>query len=227
MGKATIIRDSAYEIRGVSSQTLQMARQNGVMANVTDIDLSNPESALNRPHVVTDKTFGVPADLSVGVLESFCSGTNKSILVITGLTKSDTTMIWASVASIGAGGNVVNGAWKSLTVQNDAFTGATATAAGLAGLVPAPGVGDEESVLLGNGTWKKPDPPEPVIDKYTVNIATDGGSIVLTYNTGETETLTKLSDTQYTVVEKDADGNTTRTYKTTLDAKNNISVVVS
>lgn len=227
MGKATIIRDSAYEIRGVSSQTLQMARLNGVMANVTDIDLSNPESSLNRPRVVTEETFGVPAELSVGILESFCSGTNKSILLITGTTKTDRTMLWASVASIGDGGNVVRGRWTSLSVNNDTFTGATGESAGTSGLVPAPGIGDEESVLMGNGTWKKPDPPEPVVDKYTVSIATDGGSIVLTYNTGETETLTRLSDTQYTVEEKDADSNVTRTYNTTLDADNNISVVIS
>lgn len=225
MGKATIIRDNAKEIRDVSSQTLQMAMQNGVMANVTDIDLSNPESPLNRPHIVTNETFGVPAGLSVGVLESFYSGTNKSILLITGVTQTDTTMIWASIATVGSGNNVVHGDWKSLTVNNEVFGAPTATAAGTPGLVPAPGIGDEKSVLMGDGTWKKPDPPAQ--EEYATSVATVGGSVVLTYNTGRTETLTKLSDTQYTVVEKDAEGNTTRTFSTTLDADNNISVVVS
>lgn len=226
MGKATIIRDSINEINGVSSQTLQMARQNGVMANVTDIDLSNSESALNRPHVATNETFGVPAELSSGILEVFHSGENKAILLITGETKSGNTMIWASVATIGSDGNVKNAEWMALTATNEVFSGASASTAGTTGLVPAPRVEDKDSVLMGDGTWQKPKAPE-LVDKYTVGIRTEGGAIIHTYNTGETETLTKLSDTQYTVVERDADGNITRTYTTTVDAENNISVVVS
>ena len=37
--------------------------------------------------------------------------------------------------------------------KNAAMTGATASAAGAAGLVPAPSAGDEKKALLGNGTW--------------------------------------------------------------------------
>lgn len=226
MGRATIIRDSMTEISGISSQTLQMARQNGVMANVTDVDLSDPESVLNRPHVVTNETFGVPTDLSTGILECFSLGTNKAILLITGVTQSNSAMLRASVATINAGSNVTNGDWVDLSASTDVFTGATTTAAGNEGLVPAPTITDKDSFLKGDGTWGTPEVPEPV-DKYTVSIQTVGGAIVHTYNTGETETLTKISDTQYTVVEKDASGNTTRTFTTTLDADNNISVVVS
>lgn len=38
-----------------------------------------------------------------------------------------------------------------------AFTGATASAAGVAGLVPAPAAGDESKVLKGDGTWAIPE----------------------------------------------------------------------
>lgn len=41
--------------------------------------------------------------------------------------------------------------------KNAAMTGATASAAGAGGLVPAPGAGDEGNVLHGDGTWKKID----------------------------------------------------------------------
>ena len=37
--------------------------------------------------------------------------------------------------------------------KNAAMTGATASAAGAGGLVPAPGAGDEKKALLGDGTW--------------------------------------------------------------------------
>ena len=37
--------------------------------------------------------------------------------------------------------------------KNAAMTGATASAAGAAGLVPAPAAGDEKKALLGDGTW--------------------------------------------------------------------------
>lgn len=41
--------------------------------------------------------------------------------------------------------------------KNAAMTGATASAAGAGGLVPAPGAGEEDNVLHGDGTWKKLD----------------------------------------------------------------------
>ena len=39
------------------------------------------------------------------------------------------------------------------TPEVDDMTGATATQNGVHGLVPAPQIGDEKKVLLGNGTW--------------------------------------------------------------------------
>lgn len=48
--------------------------------------------------------------------------------------------------------------------KNAAMTGATASAAGAGGLVPAPAAGDQEKVLHGNGTWKKIDLSGKTVD---------------------------------------------------------------
>ena len=47
-----------------------------------------------------------------------------------------------------------DGTWDTPTnTTYSDFTGATSGAAGSAGLVPAPAVGDEDKYLKGDGTW--------------------------------------------------------------------------
>lgn len=219
MGRATIIWDNMREVQNVESQTLQMAKQNGVIANITDIDLTNPENPINRPHLVTSETSGAPNDLSVGVLEFFYSNADKAILLITGLSKTNNAMIWVSVATISDSNETLIGTWNHVIA--DVFKGASATSAGNAGMVPAPSIGDESSILMGDGSWKKP------IDKYATGVASVGESVVLTYNTGETETLTQNANGTYTVIGKNADGDVVRTYVTSVDENGDITVTAS
>ena len=52
-----------------------------------------------------------------------------------------------------------NGANATITIGADAMTGATASAAGAAGVVPAPSAGDDTEFLRGDGTWATPSAP--------------------------------------------------------------------
>lgn len=68
---------------------------------------------------------------------------------------SDATFKVSNAGVIEANGMVVNG-----VAVTSAFTGATSSAAGSVGLVPAPGISDREKILKGDGTWmtQKPSP---------------------------------------------------------------------
>lgn len=92
--------------------------------------------------------------------------------------------------------------------KNAAMTGATESAAGAGGLVPAPGAGDESNVLHGDGTWKKLDLSGKTVEitateltgKSTADRAAmyAAGTRLLKVVNGDTEVLLGL----------DADGNT-------------------
>ncbi len=92
--------------------------------------------------------------------------------------------------------------------KNAAMTGATASAAGAGGLVPAPGAGDEGNVLHGDGTWKKLDLSGKTVEitateltgKSTADRAAmyAAGTRLLKVVNGDTEVLLGLN----------ADGNT-------------------
>lgn len=43
--------------------------------------------------------------------------------------------------------------WNMIAGEPGAFVGATSSAAGEMGLVPTPGIGDQDKVLKGNGSW--------------------------------------------------------------------------
>ena len=49
-----------------------------------------------------------------------------------------------------------NGANATVTIGANAMTGATSSAAGAAGVVPAPAAGDQNKFLKGDGTWAAP-----------------------------------------------------------------------
>jgi hypothetical protein len=65
-----------------------------------------------------------------------------------------------TIAGGGTGATTAAGALTALgAAANTAFTGATSSAAGTAGLVPAPIAGDHTKVLRADGTWQQlPDP---------------------------------------------------------------------
>ena len=61
------------------------------------------------------------------------------------------------IESIDAGNQTANVITTFVAVVHNVhnFTGATATVAGEAGLVPAPSAGDQDKILFGDGSWKK------------------------------------------------------------------------
>lgn len=70
------------------------------------------------------------------------------------------------------------GKWVNKTIDAllPTLTGATADAAGEAGLVPAPQAGDQDKFLKGDGTWSTieiPDVAEAQIFEVTLNVTTD------------------------------------------------------
>lgn len=78
-----------------------------------------------------------------------------------------------------------SGANATITIGANAMTGATASAAGAAGVVPAPASGDNEKFLKGDGTWSE---PSNVLHLYTSGITTSG--FPLTTDTMLTQPIT-------------------------------------
>ena len=79
-----------------------------------------------------------------------------------------------------------NGANASIAIGANAMTGATSSAAGAAGIVPAPAAGDDTKVLSGAGTW---------VDQPTVNNAT----LTIQRNGTNVDTFTANASTNKTI----------------------------
>ena len=101
--------------------------------------------------------------------------------------------------------------------MND-FQGATASTPGTHGLVPAPGAGDQDKVLKGNGTWG--DAAAALVDLTDVNLTDPADGDVVVYdgiahkwkNAGNLKTLKQaFDDLGLSVV----DGEVCQTYSTT------------
>lgn len=68
-----------------------------------------------------------------------------------------------------------SGANATITIGADTMTGATSSAAGAAGVVPAPAAGDENKVLRGDGTWVAQN--EPIVawlDWFSIEVDLEG-----------------------------------------------------
>ena len=118
------------------------------------------------------------------------------------------------------------GANATVTIGADAMTGATSGAAGAAGVVPAPAAGDQNKVLLGNGTWSALGAPASGyleigaakiqwgVDTVTMNGTTAGsyGSKTVTLNTA-------MSGTNYAVAVTPQDPGATNALKITAQSK--------
>ena len=78
------------------------------------------------------------------------------------------------------------------------FTGATAEAAGAAGLVPAPAMGDQDKYLKADGTWGAitiPEPEEvPIASADAAGIVKPSAEIAVTAETGEMSIVSVSSD---------------------------------
>ena len=101
--------------------------------------------------------------------------------------------------------------------MND-FQGATASTPGTHGLVPAPGAGDQDKVLKGNGTWG--DAAAALVDLTDVNLTDPADGDVVVYdgtahkwkNAGTLKQLKQaFDDLGLSVV----DGEVCQTYSTT------------
>lgn len=66
-----------------------------------------------------------------------------------------------------------NGANATVTIGANAMTGATSSAAGTAGIVPAPAAGDDTKVLSGAGTWVN----QPTVNNGTLTIQQNGTTV--------------------------------------------------
>ena len=121
------------------------------------------------PYVVgTTTLFGV-----VGDLASATPRGNTAIGYITVATPVTISLIVTSPGNIPScisPGTLNNYPWATIEVVSNnntitQFTGATASAAGTIGYIPAPPAGAQSSYLRGDGTWQKLDiaPPAPVV----------------------------------------------------------------
>ena len=143
-----------------------MARTKGMLNLSGNLEV-NAQAPLDARTIVPTE-----ADLTVANnfpypyvgLEVYVTGTGKKFRLI----NLDTTQSssWHEVGEGGGGSGLPSGGTagqylvKQSATEGDAdwqslnsFTGATSQAAGAAGLVPAPAIGDEGKVLFGNGLW--------------------------------------------------------------------------
>lgn len=77
---------------------------------------------------------------------------SETLLDLTGDTVTKDTLLKGQTAH-NAAGEQIEGEYAPPGV----FTGASASAAGKAGLVPAPAAGDEKKYLCGDGSWATPE----------------------------------------------------------------------
>lgn len=143
-----------------------MARAKGMLNLSGNLEVNAQAPLDARTIVPTEADLTVASNFPypyVG-LEVYVTGTGKKFRLV----NLDTTQSssWHEVGEGGGGSGLPSGGtagqylvkqsategdadWQSL----NAFTGATSEAAGAAGLVPAPAIGDEGKVLFGNGSW--------------------------------------------------------------------------
>lgn len=93
------------------------------------------------------------------------------------------------------------GASPTVTIGANAMTGATSSAAGAAGIVPAPAAGDDTKVLSGAGTWVA----QPTVNDATLTIQQNGTTVdTFTANSSTSKTVNIVtSDDTYSTTEID------------------------
>ena len=139
----------------------------------------------------------------------------------TKLTLADNSTVRESITIKGTGATTVTSSGGVITINStdnnttySAMTGATASAAGTAGLVPAPAAGKQTAFLRGDGTWVVPTDTNTHYTTHlyvgsgtAANAATSNGStkIALTDDSTVRNTLT-IKGTGATTVTSDANG---------------------
>ena len=92
--------------------------------------------------------------------------------------------------------------------KNADMTGATASAAGAGGLVPAPGAGDEGNVLHGDGTWKKIDLSGKTVEITATELAGKSTATRAAMYAAGTRLLKVVNGDTEVLLGLDADGST-------------------
>ena len=89
------------ELNDVATNTL--AYRNGNIDNALAVDLSNPDSVLNKPHTINASTaINVPDGLAWGVREVLYIGSNAVIVRITGIAVDGSkNCIWTNIYNYG------------------------------------------------------------------------------------------------------------------------------
>lgn len=148
------------------------------------VQLSNEQMYVNVPWTDTNTTYTAGTGLSL-------SGTAFSVKL--GYTTSGKNY---KVTSDTDGNLYVNVPWTDTNTTYSAMTGATSSAAGTAGLVPAPAAGKQTSFLRGDGTWVVPTNTDTKVTQ-SASISTNGNYPVLlgysTATTAVTNTVNKSS----------------------------------
>lgn len=139
---------------GGTLQTTDVAIASGDKLVVTD---SSNSSKIARTSLSFDGSTTTKALTQKGTFETFLqshqsiSGKKNTQSAVSDPTASGTSLTFISGISQNAQG-VISPAKKTVATMG----GSTASAAGTAGLVPAPAAGDQEKVLTGAGTWQTP-----------------------------------------------------------------------
>lgn len=153
------IRDNAEAGAGLVTKVGGI--EEGAQVNkIESVKVKNAGDTSASALTITSKS--VTVDLS-GYVPNTRKVNNKALSADVTLAGSDIALTGyseASSASAVAATDTVNAAIGKLEktldgkAANSDFTGATATAAGAHGLVPAPAAGDNTKLLVGDGTWK-------------------------------------------------------------------------
>lgn len=228
------------KVTGATGKVAQFDANGNVVSSGFTIASNVPSGAKFTDTVYTHPA-GSAASKSSG-LYKFSTDANSHISAVTAVTKSDITGLgipssnttYTLSGKAGTSNSWVTtltpSAGDATTSTVPGMTGATASAAGSAGLVPAPATGDQAKFLCGDGTWKS----ETTYTAGTgLTLASGAFSIknMVTANTSGVNTDKTLAwgtATTLNTVKYDANGliTGTTTYKLTMPANPNTDKAV-
>ena len=194
----TIIHDD------LTPDKILISDQNGKVA-AGDVSLEYIKDTLSVLHcsVTLSNTIDTMTVVMLDELDAFENMDSRPSYKAPGAIVVDNDGNAGIIESIDAGNQTANIITTFVAVVRD-FTGATATEAGEAGLVPAPSAGDQDKILFGDGSWKKITLPanKAIISDAQGNLSTSNTtSTELAFLHGVTsEVQTQINKKQDTLV---------------------------